>query len=265
MSKLTIGRYGIGGIFSWKTVRKGLKDTDLYEYFLFYLLKMFICGTKSCIIKDRKKQIKERKNKDTLAWILTQTARQPKKHFLFFFCIQALKTSFIFHASCLQAVIQRVSIVSIFFFFCPLLFFIACHWRPSYENTSVYVFTCKNQALLSLLPKSSKTCHLYLDLQKSPQFIQVVGGMGSPLEEGHRLVHVSVMYAVKMCMHVCMKESLRKRSRKRLRKRTEVWIVPDDPHRHFHSRWSGSAAIWRPRWQDKLRYLQTPTLFRQNL
>lgn len=28
--------------------------------------------------------------------------------------------------------------------------------------------------------------------------------------------------------------------------------------RHFHSRWSGSAAIWRPWWWDNLRYLRTP-------
>lgn len=30
--------------------------------------------------------------------------------------------------------------------------------------------------------------------------------------------------------------------------------------RHFHSRWSGSAAIWRPWWPDNPRYLQTPKL-----
>lgn len=58
---------------------------------------------------------------------------------------------------------------------------------------------------------------------------------------------------------VCVRAGERERDTEREKEKQGLNIsTQPSQQRHFHSRWSGSAAIWRPRWPDNLRYLQTP-------
>lgn len=67
------------------------------------------------------------------------------------------------------------------------------------------------------------------------------------------LILAPTMLTIKMCVYAWERDTESEKENWGLNISTQ-----SSQQRHFHSRWSGSAAIWRPRWPDNLRYLQTP-------
>lgn len=72
------------------------------------------------------------------------------------------------------------------------------------------------------------------------------------MSRGYLLILVPTMLTIKMCVHLWERDTESEKENQSLNFSTQ-----SSQQRHFHSRWSGSAAIWRPRWPDNLRYLQT--------
>lgn len=180
------------------------------------------------------------------------------------------------HPLALQATIRRVCAVWWAVFFFPLL--------PSFTflcaplATIILKHLCLCFPLLKQ-PLFQKMCHLFhmigLDLQERLPPTRPVccktdgreaeGGVESSTQKGEiSSEHFSSLF--RLCSpwrFVCVFEGVRERGRdietQGERGKLAEDISPQSSRlRHLHSRWSGSAAIWRPWWWDNLRYLRTP-------
>lgn len=208
------------------------------------------------------------------------------------FCsIEALKTRFMFHALGLQATIQRAPIVSNFSF--ALLQSSLCATGDHHIKTPLFMFPPPETASSPFCPVSSKDVSSFymigLDLQESPTPVQLFCSEGEiwgewwgvnmgdkgrrhrgsweQLSEGEMsrgllLILAPAMLTIKMCVcvcvYLCVCVYVWERDPESEKKNWGLNIsTQSSQQRHFHSRWSGSAAIWRPWWPDNLHYLQT--------
>lgn len=137
------------------------------------------------------------------------------------------------------------------------------------------MFSLAQPPLLPFAPFLQKMCHLFyvidLDLQESPPCPAVLfcgqslgrvmggqhGGEGKRQRGSLRAVFEGLLL---LSSYHVSHEDVCVYGREKEKERTGELNISTQPsqQRHFHSRWSGSAAIWRPRWPDNLRYLQTP-------